>query len=127
MSCIPPFRDLPMERRLADLLRAGVIAASGMVLGGALLFLVSHGAEPADYATFHGEPAELRNLGGMLHSALALDGRGVMQLGIAILIATPIARVAFSVGAFARARNARYVAITATVLTVLAYSMFGQH
>jgi uncharacterized membrane protein len=50
-----------------------------------------------------------------------------MQLGIAILIATPIARVAFSVGAFARARNPRFVAITATVLAVLAYSMFGSH
>ena len=63
----------------------------------------------------------------MLRSALALDGRGMMQLGIAILIATPIARVAFSVGSFAIARNARYLAITATVLAVLAYSMFGQH
>ena len=55
----------------------------------------------------------------MLRSALSLEGRGVIQLGIAILIATPIARVAFSVGAFAGARNARYVAITAAVLAVL--------
>jgi len=98
-----------------------------MVLAGALLFLVGHGDEPADYANFRGEPAELRSLGGMLRSALAMDGRGVIQLGIAMLIATPIARVAFSVGAFARARNPRYVAITATVLAVLAYSMFGAH
>ena len=120
-------RDLQVERGLAGLLRAGVMTAGGVMLAGAALFLAGHGAEPADYANFHGEPAGLRSLSGMLHSAFALDGRGVMQLGIAILIATPIARVAFSVAAFARAGNARYVAITATVLAVLAYSMFGEH
>jgi uncharacterized membrane protein len=120
-------RDLPMERRLAGLLHAGVMAAGGIVLAGALLFLAGHGAESADFAAFHGEPAELRSLGGMIHAALALDGRGVMQLGIAILIATPFARVLYSVGAFALARNARYLAITAIVLAVLTYSMFGSH
>jgi uncharacterized membrane protein len=96
-------------------------------MGGALLFLVRHGAETADYATFRGEPEELRNLGGMLRSALALEGRGVMQFGLAILIATPIARVALSVGVFAGARNVRFAAITAAVLAVLGYSMFGPH
>jgi uncharacterized membrane protein len=120
-------RDAQVERALGNLLRAGVMAAGGVMLAGALLFLAGHGAERADYATFRGEPAELRNLGGMLRSAFSLEGRGVMQLGIAMLIATPIARVAFSVGAFARAHNARYVVITATVLAVLAYSMFGKH
>ena len=120
-------RDLRVERALGDLLHAGVSAAAFVVIAGALLFLIAHGGEPADYATFRGEPAELRNLGGMLHSALSLEGRGVIQFGIAILIATPIARVAFSVAAFAGARNTRYAAITAAVLAVLGYSMFGTH
>lgn len=120
-------RDAGVERALGGLLRAGVLTAGAVVLAGALLFLAGHGAEPADFATFRGEPEDLRNLSGMLRSAFALEGRGVMQLGIAILIATPIARVALSVGAFARARNARYAAITATVLAVLVYSMFGKH
>ena len=120
-------RDAGVARHLGNLLRTGVMAAGAVVLAGALLFLAGHGADRADYAIFHGEPAELRNLSGMLRSAVSLDGRGVIQLGIAMLIATPIARVAFSVGAFARARDMRYVVITATVLAVLAYSMFGKH
>ena len=120
-------RDLQVERALGSLLRAGVMAAGSVVLVGTLFFLARHGGEPADYRIFRGEPAELRNRGGMLRAAVGLEGRGIIQLGIAMLIATPIARVTFSVGAFAKARNARYVAITATVLAILAYSMFGKH
>jgi uncharacterized membrane protein len=107
---------MTLERSIAGLLRFGVNAAGITVLAGALLFLAAHGGDRADFHSFHATPA-----------AWSLDGRGLMQLGIAILIATPVARVAWTAAAFARARNVRFFAITAAVLAVLIYSMFGAH
>jgi uncharacterized membrane protein len=44
-------------------------------------------------------------LSGIVQDFLALQGRGIIQLGLLLLIATPIARVAFSVAAFAFQRD----------------------
>jgi uncharacterized membrane protein len=46
-----------------------------------------------------------------------------MQLGLLLLIATPVARVAFSLFAFAMQRDRLYVVVTLAVLGVLAFSM----
>lgn len=56
-----------------------------------------------------------------------LDGRGraLIQLGLLLLIATPVSRVAFSVFAFERQRDWTYVGITLAVLAVLVYSLAG--
>jgi uncharacterized membrane protein len=43
-----------------------------------------------------------------------------------LLILTPVARVAFSVAAFALERDWTYVAITLIVLAVLIYSLAGR-
>jgi uncharacterized membrane protein len=76
---------------------------------------------------FQGEPEELRTVPGIFHEALALHGRGLIQLGLLILIATPIARVAFSVVAFLYQRDWTYVVVTLIVLALLVYSLFGEH
>jgi uncharacterized membrane protein len=52
-----------------------------------------------------------------------LHSRGLIQLGLLLLIATPVARVAFSVLAFAEQRDWLYVSITLVVLAVLVYSL----
>jgi uncharacterized membrane protein len=49
----------------------------------------------------------------------------VIQLGLLLLIATSIARVGFSVFAFAIERDRLYAAITLVVLAVLFASLFG--
>jgi uncharacterized membrane protein len=74
---------------------------------------------------FQGEPEELRTVPGIIHEALALHGRGLIQFGLLILIATPIARVAFSVVAFLYQRDWIYVAVTVVVLGLLVYSLLG--
>ena len=96
-----------------------------MVALGALVYLGGHGVEPADYRTFRGGPAELRSVAGLLRSAAGGQGQAIIQLGVVLLIATPIARVALACCAFMRQRDWRYVAITLVVLGVLAYSLLG--
>jgi uncharacterized membrane protein len=51
------------------------------------------------------------------------DAGAIIQLGILLLIATPIARVAFALLAFAIERDRLYICISLTVLAVLAWGM----
>jgi uncharacterized membrane protein len=52
-------------------------------------------------------------------------GRGLIQLGLLFLIATPIARVGFSIVGFALERDRMYVIFTLIVLAILLYSLLG--
>src|SRR5262245_59593554 len=118
--------DERIEQLMGNLLRAGVIASALVVLAGGVFYLVRYGADPADHRSFHGEPADLRSPAGIVESALALHSRGLIQLGVLLLIATPVMRVVFSVFAFARQRDYTYVALTLFVLVVLLCSLFGE-
>jgi uncharacterized membrane protein len=116
--------DEQVEQVLGNLLRAGVLAAAAVVAAGGLLYLAKYGNTPVDHHTFHGEPETLRRPWEILTAALALRSHGVIQLGLLLLIATPVARVIFSVFAFARQRDSLYVLLTLVVLGVLLYSLF---
>jgi uncharacterized membrane protein len=119
--------DQRVETIIANLLRAGVIAAAGIVAVGAAIFFVRHGHEIPHYSLFVGEPDELRTISGILQRSASFHGRNIIQLGLLILIATPVARVAFSVVAFALERDRLYVGITLVVLAVLLFSLAGGH
>lgn len=114
-----------MELILGNLLRAGVLFSAVVVLCGASIYLSRHAHEPSNYRVFRGEPSEYRTIPGVLRSVLNGRGRGFIQLGLLLLIATPIARVAFSIAGFAIERDHLYVAFTVVVLIVLLYSLLG--
>lgn len=117
--------DEKIENIIAQLLRAGVLTAALIVIGGAIPYLGFHPWAHIDYHTFHDEPAELKTVHGIVHSAFSGNTLAVMQLGLLVLIATPIARVAFSIFAFAVEGDRMYVLVTLIVLAVLLYSLFG--
>jgi uncharacterized membrane protein len=117
--------DRGVEQAIGNLLRAGVLLAVAVVLVGECVLLVRHGAVRPDFAVFRGEPANLRTLRGILAGVLSFQGRSIIQLGVIILIATPVARVAFSVAAFAVEHDRLYVVITLIVLAVLLFSLAG--
>jgi uncharacterized membrane protein len=113
-----------MDEIMGRLLRTGVILAAAFVMAGGGIYLVRHPEPVTNYRVFQGEP-ELRTVSGIFRGAFALHGRGLIQLGLLILIATPIARVAFSVVAFLYQRDWMYVAVTLMVLGLLVYSLLG--
>lgn len=117
--------DREMERLVGSLLRAGVVAAAAIVAVGGAVYLARHGAEPPAYHVFRGEPAALRGLGGILGRALDLRGTGIIQLGLLVLLATPVARVALALVAFLVRGDRLYAAVTLFVLGVLLYSLTG--
>jgi uncharacterized membrane protein len=125
MIGLPVWNDRKVEDLVGSLLRAGVFLAAVVVFCGAIVYLAKHGGEPADYRVFHGEPNQLRTISGILREALAFQGRGIIQLGLLLLIATPVARVALSIVGFAAERDRMYVGFAAIVLVILLYSLFG--
>ncbi len=125
MTSTGRWTDQKIEGIVGNLLRAGVLLSALVVLVGAFVYLIRHGRSPADYHIFHGEPANFRSLSGILHEAFHGRGRGIIQLGLVMLIATPVARVAFAVWGFAEEHDRMYVAFTLIVLAVLLYSLLG--
>ena len=117
--------DRRMDLVIGNLLRSGVVLSATIVLFGAVIYLVRHGHSPTEYRVFHSEPSDLRSVRGILRDALALRGRGIIQLGLLFLIATPVARVAFSIFGFAEEHDRMYVVVASIVLLVLAYSLIG--
>lgn len=118
--------DEHVERIMGNLLRAGVILAALWVFVGGLMYLVGDGSAPPNYRVFQGEPADLRQITGIVRGVSDLGSRNIIQFGLLLLIATPIARVAFSVFAFALERDWLYVVVTLFVLTLLIYSLIGR-
>ncbi len=116
--------DQEMDREMGSFLRAGVITACGIMLLGAVLYVIRHGGEHASYRVFHGQPAPLESVSGILGQVRAGSARGIIQLGAVAMIATPVMRVAFAVYGFARQKDRMFVGISLTVLALLACGLF---
>jgi len=114
-----------VETIIGNLLRGGVILAAMVSMAGGILYLLRYAGTYPDYRIFRGEPADLRTVRGILSDVVSLRSRGLIQLGVLLLIATPIARVAFSIVAFVRQGDRTYVVVTLLVMTILLYSFFG--
>jgi uncharacterized membrane protein len=121
----PALDDRRIEIMVGNLLRAGVLLAGLVVVVGAGIYLSRHAMQNANFAVFHGEAAALRSLPAVMRGVFHLHGKSVIQLGLLLLIATPVARVAFSAIAFAIERDYMYVVVTLVVLGVLLYSLLG--
>jgi uncharacterized membrane protein len=117
--------DEQVEQLVGRLLQVGVTISAVVVLAGGILYLVEHGRSPADHRVFRSEPTDLRSLWGIGADAGDLRSRGLIQLGLVLLIATPVARVALTVFAFLRQRDFIFVGVTLLVLTILLYSLFS--
>jgi uncharacterized membrane protein len=118
-------QDTRVQQAVGNLLRAGVLLSAVIVLAGGVLFLLRHGGTVPNYHVFRGEPLDLRAFGGIVRDAFAGSGRGIVQLGLLILVATPVARVAFTAIAFAFERDRTYVLVALLVLSLLIKSLAG--
>jgi len=109
-------------------LRYGVIASFIVVaLGSALLFLEGQtGYYPMGSAEqlFDSQNRALIGLAPLIQGVASAKPYAVIDLGLVVLLATPVARVLISVFLFMEEKSYAFVAITATVLAILLLSMF---
>lgn len=122
-----PWNDERVEKIISVLLRSGVMLSAAVVLAGGICFLYQNGDRQADYHAFRASVNTYRTVRAVLKATASGDCRAIMQLGLLLLIATPIARVAFSLVAFEMEHDRTYVALTSMVLLVLIYSLAGPH
>lgn len=101
-----------------------MLLSGAVVALGAIIHLARSGGAAPDYATFKAEPPDFTSFSGIFKSAIAGHGRGIIAVGLLLLIATPIARVAFSLVTFLLRRDRVYVGVT-LVSAVLLYGIFG--
>ena len=115
--------DKRVEVFLAKMLRWGVLLAALVVFVGGAWFLAESHEVPQNYRTFRGEPVGLRAVPQIVRQAIALQPLGLIQFGLLLLIATPVARVLFSVLGFALERDWMYALLTLLVLALLVYTL----
>jgi uncharacterized membrane protein len=127
----PVRSDDPMGRAeilLGSLLRGGVLICVALILLGLAVTLIRH----PDYATDRGMLERLTTPGAAFPhtpSAVASElgqfrGRAIITLGLLVLIATPVVRVATSIVVYITQRDWLYVVLTSLVLAILILSGF---
>ena len=114
--------DTDLEKLIGQLLRIGVLLSSIVVIAGGMVYLWRHGREKPQFHVFRGEPEKMRMPGPLFRAILNGEGRPLIQLGLFILIATPILRIVFSVFGYLLEKDYLYVLITAIVLGVILWN-----
>jgi len=112
----PKMTDERLDLIFAYILRGGVLLSAAVVLTGGVWYLADSMGQRTAYRHYHTSHG--------LRALLALPRPEIVIVaGLLLLAATPVARVAFSLYAFALEKDWTYVGVTAVVLGVLLYSM----
>ena len=116
--------DQKLEAAIGRMLQIGVMLAAAVVFLGGILYLRQVTGPGPDYSHFGTGVAErFRSPAEIVSYAFHGRARDIIQLGLLILIATPIARVVFAAVGFLLEKDYLYVCISLIVLAVLLYSL----
>jgi len=115
--------DRRLELNIGSLLRIGVLSAAGIVTIGGILYLLQNMQSRVEYHHFVTPSTSTTTVPGILRSAAAFESEGIVQLGLLLLIATPVARVLLAAAGFALERDWLYVAVSLIVFVVLVASL----
>lgn len=117
-----------MNNILGIVLRSGVILSGLTITVGTSQLLANHSLD--DTSSYLGyDPSRIPHgnfsvtIAGIGSGLAALDPYSIIQLGLLILLATPVARVALSLFLFGAEKDRMYVYLTAAVLIILLFSM----
>jgi uncharacterized membrane protein len=126
MSDLPQHEPQWVDTAISRLLRGGVILSIAVICTGVLLTFIHH-PQYIRSKTALGDltsvdtvyPHHVRDV---LRQIRKERGQDVVMLGLLMLIATPVTRVAFSIAAFVVERDRLYTIITIAVLALLVFS-----
>lgn len=119
--------DFDIESVMGTLLITGVIISGIFILFGGIYYLSQSGFSEPHFHIFKGEPSDLRSIKQILNGVIHFDSLAIIQMGILLLIATPISRVIFSVIGFLFEKDYLYVIISLIVLGIIGYSILSAH
>lgn len=119
--------DYDIEYMMGTLLITGVIISGALILFGGVYYLSQYGFTKPQFHTFMGEPSGLRSFKQIFNGFIHFDSLSIIQMGILLLIATPISRVIFSVIGFLFEKDYLYVIISLIVLGIIGYSILSAY
>jgi len=119
------WNDEKLDNVVSVVLRTGVSLAAVLVLIGGIVFVARNRETIPKHRTFHGAPADLTSIAGVLHGVASLNPLYIIQLGILVLIATPIIRVVACAAGFAFEKDWMYTVVSLIVLAFLVASIIG--
>ena len=118
--------DKDISLLVGQILRIGVILASSILILGGIFYLIVHGQDTVpNYKDFVGEGNSNTTMTGIITGAVSLNIPQVIQLGVLLLICTPIVRVIGSLLGFVIEKDRLYIIITLIVLTVIIGSILS--
>jgi len=115
--------DQKLEVAIGRMLQIGVMLAAAVVLLGGILYLRQETGPRPDYSHFTGVAERFRSPAEIVTNAFHGRARSIIQLGLLLLIATPVARVVLAAAGFLVERDYLYVGVSLIVLAVLLYSL----
>jgi len=115
--------DRRLETIMGRLLRTGALLAAAAVLLGGVLYLVDHHADRVNYRTFTVGQSGAHTISGIVKAAARGDSAAIMQVGLLLLILTPVARVVAAVVGFLLERDRLYAVVGLIVLLILIFSL----
>jgi uncharacterized membrane protein len=99
------------------------VGVSAFLIGAGFLAALAIGWQGSLIGAAHATRASTADFDGLPSRLAALEPLAIAQTGLLTLLATPVARVATSVVAFALERDRLYAAITLAVLLILLTSI----
>lgn len=112
------WHDKDIQLFIGNLLRAGVLSSSVVIIIGGVFYLLHQGRQPASYSEFNGSGG-LHTFTAVLEGVVNGRGSAIIQLGVLLLITTPVARILFSIFGFLQEKDRMYVFITSLVLIII--------
>ncbi len=119
--------DQKLENAIGRMLQLGVMLAALVVLIGGIFYLRQSSGPRPDYAHFHGVDKQLISPARIVALAAHGNAEGIIQLGLLLLIATPVFRVVVAAAGFLMEHDRMYFWVSLIVLAVLVYSLWHSH
>ncbi|WP_336715070.1 DUF1634 domain-containing protein [Chryseobacterium mucoviscidosis] len=118
------FTDVDLNRSVGNLLRLGVILSVATSLIGFIKLFMEGFKMPKKYTSLDmGESSE-KVWGHFWNSLCKGEGMAIIQLGILLLVFTPLMRIIFALIGYLKEKDYIYVVISSIVLAIMAISFF---
>ncbi|MBL7882299.1 MAG: DUF1634 domain-containing protein [Chryseobacterium gambrini] len=118
------FTDVDLNRSVGNLLRLGVILSVATSLIGFIKLFTEGFKMPKKYTSLDmGESSE-KVWGHFWNSLCKGEGMAIIQLGILLLVFTPLMRIIFALIGYLKEKDYIYVVISSIVLAIMTISFF---
>ncbi|MBB4805972.1 putative membrane protein [Chryseobacterium defluvii] len=118
------FTDADLNRSVGNLLRLGVILSVITSLVGFIKLFLEGFKMPKNYSFLDMGTSSEKVWGHFWNSLCKGEGMAIIQLGILLLIFTPLMRIVFALIGYLKEKDYTYVIISSIVLVIMAISFF---